>query len=55
MTFLVKSAFHGRLHYFQARHKALLGGPEIYKDGAGEDKGGTRTEVCGDSLGVFPL
>jgi hypothetical protein len=29
------------------RHKALLGGPEIYKEGAGEDKGGSQKTWTG--------
>lgn len=34
-----------------ARHKALLGGPEIYKEGAGEDRGERVSEVAESSNG----
>ena len=41
-----------RMNIHRARHKALLGGPEIYKEGAGEDKGGNqKTWTCWDEFG----
>ncbi len=36
---MVSISFGSSPSPWNVRHKALLGGPEIYKEGAGEDRG----------------